>query len=588
MSIGWLGRLLNLSFLRGKWFRSAAFFLLAVVLLIGIRISLWRPLDVVGSGSADGWIRVNGAIHVHTTFSDGGGSPEEVIEAAKKIGLQFVVITDHRVLEAKKWEGYHGNLLVIVGSELSTDAGHLLALGIPDPPFRFSGDVQDVMSDIRSLNGVAIVAHPMNARQEFRWSGWELPGPWGMEVFNGDSQWRNTPRLKLAGLLCLYPLNWRYAMLQSMTYPKAEIQKWDYLLAQRDVTGIAGADAHNRVSVTRDRYVRFPSYEASMSLVRNHVLLPNALSGNSDVDRNAILTAISKGRLYLGMDGLAPANDFFFTAKQDGKTWTMGDSFDYGSEPFVLQAGGKLPKHAKMRLLHNGVVVSESVGSLEWSSTMAGIYRIEVQVADWALPWIISNPIYAFDSNTIEKRKLRLRWPGPEPLPDAIRVLDSFDEKSGFAIESDAHSSAHLQLKAKVTSGAELSTARLDFQLGIPKQDGSDSFCALTDRHNQDLSEFQGLLIRMKADGVYRMWIQVRDENLLAGPEGTEAWLASIRTSTDWQTIAVPFSKLRSNHPESDGLLDLEHVQALVLMLDSGSIRPGTAGTIWLDQIALY
>jgi len=43
---------------------------------------------------------------VHTTYSDGGGSPEEVAKAARVAGLDFVIITDHNNLGGKSSEGY--------------------------------------------------------------------------------------------------------------------------------------------------------------------------------------------------------------------------------------------------------------------------------------------------------------------------------------------------------------------------------------------------------------------------------------------------------------------------------------------------
>jgi predicted metal-dependent phosphoesterase TrpH len=129
-------------------------------------------------------------VHVHTTLSDGGGEPGEVISAARAAGLDFVAITDHNVLDAKSLEGYRQGVLVLVGTEISTNAGHLLALGIPDPVFRFSGDMRDALDDVRELGGLAYAAHPTSPVPTFRFTGWDLPGGWGVELLNGDSQWR--------------------------------------------------------------------------------------------------------------------------------------------------------------------------------------------------------------------------------------------------------------------------------------------------------------------------------------------------------------------------------------------------------------
>jgi hypothetical protein len=67
--------------------------------------------------------------------------------------------------------------------------------------------------------------------------------------------------------------------VSSLTPPTAALQRWDTLLARRDVPGIAGADAHSRLPVTRRRSVRFPSYASVFALAQNHVLLERPLHG---------------------------------------------------------------------------------------------------------------------------------------------------------------------------------------------------------------------------------------------------------------------------------------------------------------------
>ena len=179
---------------------------LAVGLLLALRVILWRPFEVVGEAPRDGYTRVAGVVHVHTSLSDGGGTPDEVIRAAHATGLGFVAITDHNNLDAKPFEGYRDGVLVLVGSELSTTAGHILGLGIPDPAFRFSGDPLDVVEDVRDLGGVSFAAHPLNPREDLRFSGWDLPGPWGLELLTGDTEWRRAGARNVLTAL-LYGLN---------------------------------------------------------------------------------------------------------------------------------------------------------------------------------------------------------------------------------------------------------------------------------------------------------------------------------------------------------------------------------------------
>ena len=82
--------------------------------------------------------------------------------------------------------------------------------------------------------------------------------------------------------------------------------------------------------------------------------------------------------------------------------------------------------------------------------------------------------------------------------------------------------------------------------------------------------------------------MQVRDANPASTDERTEWWFASVRTSPEWQRVAVPFARLRSINPKTDGQLDLDQVRELVFVLDKGSVKPGTPGTIWIDDIGVY
>ncbi|MDP6581174.1 MAG: hypothetical protein QF681_11000 [Vicinamibacterales bacterium] len=91
----------------------------------------------------------------------------------------------------------------------------------------------------------------------------------------------------------------------------------------------------------------------------------------------------------------------------------------------------------------------------------------------------------------------------------------------------------------------------------------------------------------MRSDDTYRFWVQVRDRNP-GGPEGTETWFASIKTGAAWQKVLVPFDRLRSVAPMSDGALDLDDIEAIVFLVDIGAVPPGTEGTIWIDDLGVY
>ena len=76
-------------------------------------------------------------LHIHTHFSDGKYSPQEIINMAKDQELDVIAITDHdsaRAIRDLK-ENSAGKLFVVPGIEISTKADefkelHILGLGI--------------------------------------------------------------------------------------------------------------------------------------------------------------------------------------------------------------------------------------------------------------------------------------------------------------------------------------------------------------------------------------------------------------------------------------------------------------------------
>lgn len=60
-------------------------------------------------------------LHVHSNYSDGTDSIEEILNKAQKLGLTQISITDHNILEGSIKASKISNIDFIVGTELSVD-----------------------------------------------------------------------------------------------------------------------------------------------------------------------------------------------------------------------------------------------------------------------------------------------------------------------------------------------------------------------------------------------------------------------------------------------------------------------------------
>jgi hypothetical protein len=549
-------------------------------------VVLHRPLAVVGEAPRDGYLRVPAVVHVHTTLSDGGGTPDEVIRAAREAGVAVLGISDHNNLDAKPYEGYRDGVLVLVGSELSTPVGHLLGVGLErDPVFRFNGDGLDALEDVRDLGGIPFAAHPLSPRADLRFTGFGLPGPWGLELLNGDSDARSAgPRLLWTAFF--YRLNPDYALLVAASSIDPVLERWDALLAERDVTGLAGADAHSRLTLTRDLSLRFPSYQALFRQARNQLLLGEPLRGEAARDRTVVLEALRAGRFYIGRDALAPADGFSFTVEDGaGRRFTMGDQVEAGGSLRAV-AGGRVPEGTRIVLRRDGQAVGEGRSRIDLPLPGPGVYRVEARLAGWAVPWVITNPIYVFDRTVREARRQRAAWPGPPPPPRESAPL-RFASDPPFTAEHDPDSTTNATVIAPRTGPGGSDAFMLEFHLAPPGP-GRFTWCALVNREARDLSAWKGMRFKLRGDGEYRLWIQLRDLNPASSDEGLEWWMASARTSGEWSEVQLPFTRFRTLNPKSDGRLDPGETRALVFVLDHASVKPGTRGTIWVSDVGVY
>jgi len=303
-------------------------------------------------------------------------------------------------------------------------------------------------------------------------------------------------------------------------------------------------------------------------------------------DRDAVVASLAKGRGYVALDALARGDGFFFVAEQGDSQWTMGDHVPASPAP-RLRAGGQLPAGARLTLLRNGQVVLESAERLDLPRADPGVYRVEVRLPGWRIPWIVSNAIYVFSQETHEARARYAIGPPAAVPPEATRTLDDFEGTTVFEAAADPSTKISREVLDAHAGERGGSAAHLEFTLGTPTPTNPSPFAALTSARARNLSDAHGLVFSIKADHPARVEIQVRDSNTQSA-DGTEWWYLSVKATTEWRRVAFPFSRFRSRDAHSDGRLNLDATTGIFFIVDTGMAKPGTAGEIWLDDLGVY
>jgi hypothetical protein len=348
---------------------------------LGVAALRFKPYRVA---PVPGGQEIEGVYHLHSRFSDGRATVEEIARKAAAAGLTFIILTDHGHPNAGSLaaQGWKSGVLVLAGSELSVSRGHLVALDFKTPERPFPQNAEQSMREIREQGGFSVVAHPYS-KVRWNWGGDETPA--GIEVLNGDSELRFQILRSLPWLPELL-FNSRLALLKMVGPPGRSLAKWDQLNAAGRVYGYFASDAHLL-------------YGPLLNFVRLHLFLKRPLAGDFSAARVQVFEALRSGKFYNAIDAAGEARGFRFWADRDGRRFPMGSEVR-GPRPVDLTVRAPYPFPKEIRLLRDGAVVASTVQNvLSYKADGPGTYRVEVYLRGRTplgsrVPWILSNPIF--------------------------------------------------------------------------------------------------------------------------------------------------------------------------------------------------
>jgi acetyl esterase/lipase len=336
-------------------------------------------------------------IHVHAEDSNHTkGTRPEVLAAAKKVGVDVVLWSDHRGPKPETWRGLKDGVLFIPGSE--DDDGKL----------RF-------LADEASGGDLKFICHI-----EERWDA-PSEGFAGMEIYNRHTDTKddddfNAGFLKLLGNVeqwkafsDLYKEFPDEIFGAGTDYWPEIFAKWDSETKKKAFTGIGANDAHqNQIfgGLTLD------PYEVSFRNLSTHILA-------RELTEPSIRQSLREGHVYVSHDWLCDPKGFIFVAQNNMGVFNMGDPVTMvGTTRMLVQT----PIPARIKLFHNGALKEEQDGPhAQFETKTPGTYRVEawLSVDGEDRPWIYSNPVY-------------LKEPGLAEL----FMLPSMETKSNVVVKS--------------------------------------------------------------------------------------------------------------------------------------------------------
>ncbi len=351
-----------------------------------------------------------GVIHLHSDYShDGRASILEIVEAARRNGIDFVMLTDHDWLQARHdgYERSYDGVHLFIGIEVTPRFNHYLAFGIDEPlitcdlswvfPYEDELEIspQYCIDWVRSKGGLGFIAHPDHEGalrfhvKQHPWNDWTVTGYTGIGIWDFMTDWQSRLKGYPSALLGYYFPAYR------LRGPKKEtLRRWDELNRTRKVVGIGELDNHETVKkLLGIQFHIFPFTEA-FRFIRTHILTEAEFLKEDELDREIIFSALRRGRAYIALEYFESAKGFSFVIMDESEVATMGDEFLL-DDLAIVQI--ELPVKGKIRLIKDGELFREMVGrELTCGIDEPGLYRVEVyhRRALKYRPWIFSNPIY--------------------------------------------------------------------------------------------------------------------------------------------------------------------------------------------------
>lgn len=331
-----------------------------------------------------------GAIHIHTSHSDGTGNIKAITKSAKKVGLSWIIVTDHDNFDAE--EGIINGVYVIKGEEISPDYGnHYIALGISEL-IHHSDNCRENIDAVKCNGGFGFAAHPdesevrNNPHRPLKWTD-KNNIPNGVEIWNLFSQWGDNYNSKN-----IFTIAYSYLFKGKLiTKPNRKtLDWWDKLNNEKEqiVPAIAGSDAHAFKITKYIIPVTVLSYEYSFKTILNEIHLKNPLEKDFEKAKIQILDAIKNGNNVIANVSICKDIPEIYISNND-TTAQSGETIKLDSGTYI---NIECKKKTQISVVKDGTKINTvTAKNLKFKLTQCGKYRVETEINGRGFAY--SNPI---------------------------------------------------------------------------------------------------------------------------------------------------------------------------------------------------
>ncbi|WP_414049290.1 CehA/McbA family metallohydrolase [Macrococcus animalis] len=230
-----------------------------------------------------------GDLHAHTYLSDGSLSPEELIQHAESVGLDFFFITDHNIFQTY-WP--KSDVLVLPGVEFTGNTGHWNGLNIKQPydmfdkPFEIETveGTHHLMDDLRNKGSLVSINHPFLTIWSWLHDDLILDKIDCMELWN-DPSYKDNPKATEEALIF-----WHHS-----------------LKCGHRISAVGGSDFHHLIDVkdnNRTNALNDPTTHVYLEQLDKETLLKSLKAGHVFVTRfinvNAMTVTINEQDVLFG------------------------------------------------------------------------------------------------------------------------------------------------------------------------------------------------------------------------------------------------------------------------------------------------